>query len=99
MEGGGGGSGDDLGARRRLHSAPRGVTQQEKDLVGPAFAKRTGVDDKEGPVVGGTSGRSSTDDLDSDVGGQRRLRSTGGPQAGNLAKDIRVVSPIDPGKV
>ncbi|MBI2839920.1 MAG: hypothetical protein HYX75_16520 [Acidobacteria bacterium] len=93
------GSSNDLGARAHLPEAPRGVTPQQKDFVGPAFAKTSGADDKERPAVGATSGRPSSNDLHGDVGGPHQLRSSAGPQAGELAPDPRVVSPIDPGKV
>lgn len=96
---GGRGGSEDLGARAHLAKAPRGLTQQQKDFVGPAFATTTGADDKERPATGGTSGKPSTNDLDNDVGGGHRLQSSRGPQAGNLAVDMRPVSPIDPGKV
>ncbi|MBI2836885.1 MAG: hypothetical protein HYX75_01095 [Acidobacteria bacterium] len=93
------GGGDDIGARGHIPGRPRGITQQQADLVGPAFAKKTGADDEETPVVGNTSGKSSADDLENDVGGPHMRRPGGGGEAGNLMTDLRVVSPIDPSKV
>lgn len=93
------GGGDDIGARAHIPGRPRGITQQQADLVGPAFAKKTGADDEETPVVGNTSGKASTDDLQNDIGGPHMRRPGGGGEAGNLMTDLRAVSPIDPSKV
>jgi hypothetical protein len=80
-EGGRRGGGDDVGARRLGKPLPPGVTQQDADLVGPAFGTTTGADDKERPNTGGTSGTVADDPAVSradDVGGGNLRRSGGG---------------------
>jgi hypothetical protein len=81
----GGRGGGDVGARNRLPRHPR-ITQQQRDLVGRAFGTATGADDKERPVVGGTSGSVSTNPSESradDVGGLHAPRPGGGGEAGS----------------
>jgi hypothetical protein len=85
------GGGDDLGARKVRQARPPGVTQQDVDLVGPAFARPAGPDDEERPATGGTSGTVSQDPLGSaanDVGARRLLRSGGGGEAGSALEAL-----------
>jgi hypothetical protein len=82
-ETGSGKGGDDVGGRKLEKYKVRGVTQQQKDLVGRSFGTTTGADDKERPATGGTSGSVSTDPFNSasdDLGGagMRGRRSGGG---------------------
>ena len=70
---------------------PPGVTQQDVDLVGPAFARPAGPDDEERPATGGTSGTVSQDPLNSstdDVGARRLRRSGGGGEAGSALEAL-----------
>jgi hypothetical protein len=91
---GGGQGGGDVGAAGMLEKYKvKGKTQQEKDLVGPAFGTTTGPDDKERPATGGTSGSVSTDPFDSgadDVGGAgvRGRRSGGGSVDVSAAEEL-----------
>jgi len=77
---------DDVGGLRKPQARPSGVTQQDVDLVGPAFRKVTGPDDKERPATGSVSGTVSQDPAESrtdDVGGLHRPRTAGGGEAGS----------------
>lgn len=80
-ETGGSRGGDDLSGGKLEKYKVKGVPQQQKDLVGPAFAVTTGADDKDRPATGGTSGTVATNTSESranDVGGSNMARRTGG---------------------
>jgi hypothetical protein len=85
------GGGNDLGGLPKLKARPAGVTQQDVDLVGPAFRKVTGPDDKERPATGSVSGTVSRDPAESeadDVGGLHRPRTAGGGEAGSAFETL-----------
>lgn len=87
-ETGAGRSGDDLGGGRMAKYKVKGVSQQEKDLIGPAFGTTTGADDEERPAVGGTSGTVATNTSESranDVGGTNAPRRSSGGSVGRFA--------------
>ena len=84
------GEGEDLRGRIAAHRPP-GVTNQDADLVGRAFGKTTGADDKERPVTGGTSGSVSGNPSESranDVGGLHVPRPGGGGEGGSAFEGL-----------
>jgi hypothetical protein len=98
-----GGGGSDIGGHKFQRQRPPGVTPQDMDLVGPAVRKKTGPDDEEQPVAGGTSGAASAPrepgSPEGDLPFQRNAPGGRiGAGAADFIEDLRNLDPIDPSK-